>query len=183
MDRLERGLDLNPHWIQPKTPRRDFELHAGSFVLGTLRFERASGSLAIGTTADGSWSFKRIGFFKPRVTVRKSGEDTDCGIFVPTWSGSSGSLQLTNGRLYHWRAANIWASRYEFFDAMNRPIVVFRSGLEETKLSDLLKMQSRIEVAIEGRACQDLSLLLLFGWYLMILAFDDNAATSVAVVG
>ncbi len=102
---------------------------------------------------------------------------------MPTWSGSSGSLQLTNGRLYHWRAANIWASRYEFFDAMNRPIVVFRSGLEETKLSDLLKMQSRIEVAIEGRACQDLSLLLLFGWYLMILAFDDNAATSVAVLG
>ena len=53
-------------WTQPKALKQAFELRAGEDVVGTLEFRNSFGSFATGESADGRWTFKRQGFFRPR---------------------------------------------------------------------------------------------------------------------
>ncbi len=94
------GKDLC--WIQPKGLGRHFELWAGDDVLATLQFETLCGSLATATSAEGSWTFKRVGFFNPRVTVRKAGEEVNLAVYTPKWTGREGILEFPDGRVFHW---------------------------------------------------------------------------------
>ena len=77
------GQDLT--WIQPARTQQAFELHAGDKVVATLRFERAS--LATGEADVHRWTFKREGFWHPRVTVRLPDSDDNAATFQPSWSG------------------------------------------------------------------------------------------------
>lgn len=98
------GKDLC--WIQPKGLGRHFELWAGDDVLATLQFETLCGSLATATSAEGSWTFKRVGFFNPRVTVRKAGEEVNLAVYTPKWTGREGILEFPDGRVFHWVCGN-----------------------------------------------------------------------------
>jgi hypothetical protein len=57
-------------WSQPKAMRREYQLSNGNELVGWLRFEKFSGSLATAEVASQNWTFKREGFLHPRVTVR-----------------------------------------------------------------------------------------------------------------
>ena len=46
--------------------------------LATLRFRSSSGSLATAESAEGCWTFKRVGFLQTRVTIRPLAADTNC---------------------------------------------------------------------------------------------------------
>ena len=83
-------------WVQPARLKQEFELRAGDEVVGTLRFERSS--LAIGETADQRWTFKREGFWHPRITVRVQGSDANVALFSPSWVGG-GTLDLDGRQL------------------------------------------------------------------------------------
>ena len=90
-----------------------YELCAGEMIAATLRFRGSFGSFATAASADGSWTFKRVGFWQTKVTVRANGAETDLAVFKNnTWSGG-GTLELPAGRKY---LANIsfWATQYEF---------------------------------------------------------------------
>ena len=91
------GQELS--WHQPKGLRRHFELRIGDEVLATLRWETNFGSLATAETAEGRWTFKRVGFWRPKVTVRAAGSDADLAVFEPRWTGS-GTLTLASGHSY-----------------------------------------------------------------------------------
>ena len=67
-------------WIQPAAFQREHELRAGDDVVATLKFQR--GSLADAEAPDGYWTFKRQGFWQPRVTVRAAGSDADLATFI-----------------------------------------------------------------------------------------------------
>jgi len=54
-------------------------LRAGDDLVATLRFQR--GSLADAEAEGHHWTFKRQGFWQPRVTVRLAGSDADVAVF------------------------------------------------------------------------------------------------------
>ena len=67
----------------------------------TLQFERTAGSLATGKTSEDQWTFKRVGFFKPCISVRPAGQETVVAFFqrarlhfaggrVPVWKPTKG---------------------------------------------------------------------------------------------
>jgi len=87
------------HWVQLHAIKHEFELRSGDELCGTLYWEKAFGSLASVTSEDGEWTFKRVGFLNPRVTVRQPGSDLDIAIFKPGWTGS-GSLEFPSGRRF-----------------------------------------------------------------------------------
>ncbi|HEX3630717.1 MAG TPA: hypothetical protein VHW91_09625, partial [Candidatus Dormibacteraeota bacterium] len=60
-------------WVQPSARKREHELRAGDDVGATLAFQR--GSLANAAAAEGEWTFKRQGFWHPRVTARIAGSE------------------------------------------------------------------------------------------------------------
>jgi hypothetical protein len=74
--------------MQPSAWREAYELRAGDDLVATLRFRSAFGSFATAETAEDCWTFKRVGFWKTHVTVRRCGADEDLAVFHNnTWNG------------------------------------------------------------------------------------------------
>ncbi len=166
------------YWMQP-TMKRSFELRAGDDLFATLKFETAFGSLATAESAAGTWTFKRVGFFKPRVTVRVQGAEDNLAGYRLEWGGAEGVLEFANGETFVWKLANFWATQYEIVDAEGIPLISYKSKVG--KPSDLLKDQARVEMSPQARGMDKLALLLLIGWYLIILQQEDVMATATAV--
>lgn len=155
-------------WVQPARLKQFFELRAGDVVVATLRFERAS--LATGETADQQWTFKREGFWHPRVTVRVHGSDDNVALFNPAWTGG-GTLEL-QGRTTHFGAANFWHSQWTWEQVKDTPLVRFKSH------AGLLKTEGEVEIEGDAARSPDLPLLVVLGWYLLILFGRDAAASA-----
>lgn len=180
MENLRMAIGNELEWIQPKINQRSYVLCSDETVFASLAFKKSFGSLASAEAVDGNWTFKRVGFFKARVTVRHPGEETDLAVYTPNWSGTEGNIQFTGGRSYAWKTANFWATQYQILDSLGIPILKFQSGKDHSKLPDLFKMQARVEISPAYENLPELSLLVLLGWYLMILKHDDDTTAVVA---
>ena len=178
MESIFSYLDTPLYWAQPKTFERRFVLHTGEHELGWLEFRSALGSLALAEAAQGSWTFKRVGFFNPRVSVRLPDSESDLALFTPRWISSDGSLEFPGGKSFVWQAANFWASQFCWRHVTGDDLVLFSPGSEEHKLSDLFKTQAQVIFASAASSLAELPLLVLLGWYLMILHHEDAAAVA-----
>jgi hypothetical protein len=160
-------------WVQPAALKREHELRAGDEVVATLRFQR--GSLADAEADGGHWTFKRQGFWHPTVTVRTAGSDDDLAVFHPRWVGG-GTLEFPDGRAVQLSSANFWQSEWVWQDG-EKPLIRFKGR------HGLVKARGAVEIEPEDAARPDLAMLVLLGWYLILLhAEDSTAATSAASV-
>lgn len=166
-------------WVQPRATHQMFELRLKDDIYGTLHFPKSVGSLAEAETAVGKWTFKRVGFFTTRITVRRSGEENDLAVFKPNLMASSGILEFAGGKNFQWQAANFWQTKFEFKDEAGEVIVTFRSGMEDHKLKDWFKTQARVEISEEKYDFEELPVMILLGWYLIIVLQLDSAAGAV----
>jgi hypothetical protein len=164
-------------WVQPKTFQNRYELRSGDSLFASLEFPKVFGSLANAVSAEERWSFKRVGFFSTRITVRKEGEETDLAVYHPKWTGTEGSLQFASGAVYTWKVANFWATQFVWL-AGEQQIILFRPGVEDSSMSDWFKTQARVEILPAASGVKESSLLILLGWYLMILKQEDDAAAT-----
>ena len=157
-------------WVQPAARRREHELRAGDDVIATLRFQR--GTLA-DAQADGQhWTFKRQGFWHPRVSVRVAGSETDIAMFHPQWTGG-GTVELAGGNPVKLASANFWQSEWVWLDK-DQPVVRFKGR------HGLVKAKGAVDIPPEAARRPDLPLLVLLGWYLILLHADDAAVASSA---
>ena len=178
MEPLVNAKDLELFWAQPSAMKRNFILRSGERIFGSLAFRSAFGSLADAISGNDSWTFKRVGFFSTRVTIRRAGSDIDIAIYQPRWTGSEGRLLISGGHSYLWRVANFWATRYTFSDSQGNELVTYRSGSDEQNLSNLLKQQARVEIALQAWQLPELDLLVILGWYLVVLQQEDASAVA-----
>src|SRR6478672_11634093 len=112
MTKIVELLDQQIEWVQPSALKMQYELRANTEPVATLRFRSSFGSFATGESADGCWTFKRVGFWQTRVTVRTCGGDSDIASFKNnTWSGG-GTLELADGRVFL-ATTNLWQTRLE----------------------------------------------------------------------
>src|SRR5262249_50114080 len=125
MQRITSLVGREVKWVQPRAMKRNFELRDGEDVAAALSFQGRFGSLGVAESADGSWTFKRAGFWRKRVTIRPADSETELAVFTnSTWSGG-GSLALGDGR--QWRAnTNLWITKYEIKDENGTLLVRFR---------------------------------------------------------
>lgn len=165
------GLKLN--WgTRPFT--LEYELRANDELAATLCFKKLFGTLAIAESADGSWSFKRMGLFKPRVTIQANGSDEDIAIFRNnTWS-EGGTLEFPDGRKYL-VATNFWQSQYEFRTETGQPLLKFKSD-------GFVNLSAQVELLPEASGLPDLPWMVMFGWYLVVMMDMDSAATASTLV-
>ncbi|MBA4407191.1 hypothetical protein C0389_07955 [bacterium] len=182
MKSLKEAGQEHLSWTQPKTTHQMFELKLKDNLYGTLHFPKSVGSLAEAETLDGKWTFKRVGFFTTRITVRKSGDENDLAVFKPNLMASSGVLEFSDGKKFQWSAANFWETKFEFKDADGGEIVTFRSGMEDHKLKDWFKTQARVEIPEHKYNLPELPIMILLGWYLIIVLQLDSAAGAVVAL-
>ena len=64
--------------------------------MATLRFRSIWGSLATAESADGCWTFKRVGFLQTRATIRTCESEDEIAVFKNnSWTGG-GTLELSS---------------------------------------------------------------------------------------
>lgn len=166
------------YWVQPRAMERRFELRSADQQYASLHFPSAFGSLATASTADGAWTYKRVGFFSTRITVRAEGSETDLAIYKPKWTGMQGTLETAGGQTYLWNTANFWGTRFQFTDANGGPLLNFHLGAEDWKLSNMFKTQARMEIDPGAVGVSELPLLATIGFYLLILYQEDSSASG-----
>jgi hypothetical protein len=162
-------------WTQPRTMKQEFELRCGEEIEATLRFRSSFGSLATGECADGCWTFKRVGFWRTRATVRVCGSEADIAVFSNnTWT-SGGTLELPDGRVFP-ANSNFWMTQYEFKTEGGEPLIRYR------RIGGILHLSSLVEIRPAAASMAELPWMVILGWYLTVMMQQDSGAAAAVVV-
>lgn len=137
-------------------------LRAGDDVVATLRWTSAffpmSTAAAEAQSADGTWTFRESGFFRPKVAVCLAGSESEFAVLRPHWFTGQGTLECTNGRKYRWLG-------WTFANELGEPVVSFKLPSKGLFGNTLRSAEVRVEPG--GMSVPELSLLTLLGWYLV----------------
>ena len=173
MQRLADLLDREMKWTQPAALKMHYELIGGDEPAATLDFRSLFGSLATGESADGCWTFKRVGFFQTRVTIRVCDDETDIAVFRNnTWRGG-GALELPDGRKVL-VTTNLWQSKLEFKTESEETLLRFQSA-------GLIHLSAQVKIRREAIGLVELPWMVMLGWYLIVMMNMDTAASAVVI--
>ena len=160
-------------WRESKTVKHQDELRLGDHVEATLRWEGLLSNLATARAPAGQWTFDRPRLLSRDIEVReiRAGEDSAplIAVYYQKWTGE-GTLKLADGRAYDWAPTNFWQTRWAFFDADERPLIVF----DDT--SGLLEHRTEVTFHRIELSKADVGLLATLGRCLMTLKRQDAAA-------
>ncbi|HET6975283.1 MAG TPA: hypothetical protein VFI24_03095 [Pyrinomonadaceae bacterium] len=170
MKKISELVDKQLEWVQPSILKMQYELHADDQLAATLRFRSSFGSFATGESTDGCWTFKRIGFWQTKATVRACDTDADIATFKNnTWSGG-GTLELSDGRKIL-ATTNFWQTSLEFQDELGGTLINFKTG-------GLLHLSAKVTVEPHAFSLPELPWMIMFGWYLTIMMHMDSVAVT-----
>jgi hypothetical protein len=166
------GRDLR--WAKADRRTGGYELRDGDEVVATLKFRSSWGTLATAESADGCWTFKRVGFLQTRATIRACGSEDEIAVFKNnTWTGG-GTLEMPDGRRLE-ADTNCWMTTFSFASDTGQALVRFR------KIGGLINLSSAAEITPAGAAFASAPWLVMLGWYLTVQMHND--ASSMAAIG
>jgi hypothetical protein len=149
-------------WTRAGALQRTYELRAGAEVVATVRCAQWWGAHAVVEAGDSHWTFRRVGFWHPRVTVRGVGSETDLATFHARGMGR-GMLDLSPTRRFQ-RVATIFSPtspiQWTWQQTDGTPLVLIRPY-------GLMKIRGKVEITPAAAALPELDLLVTLGWYLL----------------
>ena len=157
----------------PNRSPREYTLKEGDTIVARLTWQKQLGSLAVGESAHGSWSFKRTGFLASRLTVRNTGSNEDLVEFRPFLSGG-GKLKMRDGRSWELKAQGLFSQSYVMLDELYRQVLSLNVN----------GMDPRGELSF-GPAKPDertAHLLAMLCWYVAMLSSDDAETVSLLTI-
>lgn len=173
MLKITELIGQESRWTQPHALKMEYELRARDVIAMTLSFRSSFGSFATATSADGSWTFKRVGFLQTKATVRAAGTETDLAVFKNNTWRDGGVLELLSGRKYP-ANTNFWASRYEFKRETGEPLIRYKN------IGGVLHLSSQVEIPGTAKEIAEMPWLPALGWYLMVMLCMDAAGVGIA---
>lgn len=166
------GRDLR--WVQPHALKMEYALLDGDLPTATLQFRSSFGSFATAESGDGRWTFKRVGFWQTRATVRAEGSEREIASFRNATWRNGGSLELPDGRRFL-ASNNFWMTKFELTTAEDEPLVIYR------KVAGVLHMSADVVIPPPAAAVAEMPWLVAFGWYLAVMAHCESSASAAAV--
>ncbi|MFM2125964.1 MAG: hypothetical protein RL328_2415 [Acidobacteriota bacterium] len=162
-----RDVQGELRWVQTSALKRDYELRADQELVAQLRFRSLMGSFAEAENSLGRWTFKRVGFLHPRVTIRASATDADIATFRNnTWSGG-GTLTLSDGRTFL-ATTNCWHSSLEIQTEPGEVLVRLQT-------TGIWQNCATVSITSHGLEIPELPWITLFAWYVIVMMQVDNA--------
>ena len=159
-------------WMRTSGEPPAFSLLSGDRPLAVLRWTRPTGSLATAETSAGSWSLKRGGFLTPHVTIRDASGRADVGRLEVHLR--QGILDLVGRRSFRLRRAGLLVPAWQVTDSGGALLAHIEPVRENSRLEG-----GSVEVEEAARTLPDLPLLLVVGWYFIVLAwFEDEALAA-----
>ena len=170
MKKIAEMIGRELKWVQPSAWKMQYELRAGDELIATLRFRSSFGSFATAESADGCWTFKRVGFWQTRVTIRGCESEMDIAMFKNnTWSGG-GTLELLDGRKLL-ATTNVWQTNFEFKTELGEALVRFKTG-------GVVHLSATVEIQRDAAGEPELPCVVMFGWYLAVMMYMDTASAT-----
>lgn len=160
-------------WCQPHTFKMEYELHDSGTLAATLRFRNSFGSLATGDSSDGCWTFKRVGFWQTKATIRQAGTEPDLAVFRNNTWANGGTLEFPDGRHYS-ANTNFWMTAFTFNTECGEPLIQYR------RIGGLLHLSSQVDIQPAAASLPELPWLVMLGWYLTVMLHTDSAAVAAA---
>jgi len=174
MEPIDASTDRALEWRHVSSHPRAFELTSDAGVCGSLRWEPGRGSLAVARTAGGLWSIKRIGFLRPRITVRPLHGQAEIAVYAPGLTG--GVLHHADGRHFPFARKGLWAPYWAFRRHDGPPFIRFRAAGDGDSLGAAVEIE-KLTVSHDV-----VPLLVVIGWYLIVLAHDDEELAMLTTV-
>ena len=157
-------------WTQPSAFKMEYELHADGQPIGSLRFRSSFGTHAVAVIGDQRWTFKRVGFWQQRVSVREEGSETDLAEFLNnTWKGG-GELRFRDGRAFR-ATSNFWSTKLAWHDATDAEVALLEH-------SGFLRLRSVVTIPARPLPEPPVDLLVPLGLYLVVMLQRDSAAAA-----
>jgi hypothetical protein len=164
-------------WTRPNALQRYYELRSNGALYASLKWKKMFGSLAEGESREVKFTLKRAGFLRPFIIVRKEGSGGDYAtlrfssgsLIMNTMFGPSGILKFESGEKYLFSKLSFWKSSWAFTDLDGNAIVTF-----DKKKAGRPSGTATINSEIRSRITMDL--LLILGWYVIVLDHEEEGA-------
>ncbi|MEI6681527.1 MAG: hypothetical protein WCO44_02805 [Bacteroidota bacterium] len=158
--------------IKPKMTRSFYNLTRGEDNIGTINFPKTFGTLAEVKLFEEEWSLKRMGFWKPYITVRRQNATQDY-LQVPFSGKFQGLLAFSaqNGESYELTQTGFWNPKWVW--------IKHKRALIEYDLKFGMKKYAE---AIIWEKDDLLPLLFMIGSYGLIMQGWDETAAATSVI-
>jgi hypothetical protein len=170
MKRIAELTGSELRWVQPSMLKMEYELKVQDEVAATLKFRSSFSSFAVGESGEGSWTFKRVGFWQRSVQVRELASDADLATFTRNIWKEGGSLELNSGSRYL-ATANFWQNQFDLWTAGRKPLIHYRIG-------GVWRPSAATLIETGAASLPELPWLTLLGWYLVLMMRRDAAAAA-----
>ena len=157
-------------WSQPSALRKEYELRAGDELAAVLRFPSSFSSQATAESADGCWTFERVGFWRNKTVVRACGKQTPLAVFKNSRWGSGGTLELPGGRRYP-ASANFWHTELEIRNEAGESLLSLWSG-------GVVHLSATVAVHAGAARLPEVPWLVMLSCYLLVMMKADAALAA-----
>ena len=155
----------NLQWARASWWKRAYELHSGDEILAKFYPSKETRSM-IGEAADGRWSFKRRSFWSRDIIVTDLSSQAEIAIIR---RGRNKSLTFSDGRLFTFPKTSFWHNDWIWLNNEGTTLMHFKHG-------------KHLVVEPSAPPLPELSLLVIAGWYLLVLTKEEEDASTAAVV-
>jgi hypothetical protein len=178
MKPLADAINSQLFWEQPKLSQRNYILRSEEDTFGQLHFNSAFNTTADATSSDEHYVIKQMGFLSGRISVQSVNSAVDLASYWPDWTGTVGEILFSTGEKYSWGATNFIATKFAINVIDGPELITYLSGSRNRKFSNLFKQQAHIVIAPEAWRINELPILVLLGWYLVIVRMEDAAVIA-----
>jgi hypothetical protein len=136
-------------------------LVADGQIVATLTWAKSWGSLATGESADGEWTLKRLGFLRPKVSVRENGSDSNLAVLSINWVGE-GAVVFSDGEVFQFKRSGFWHPEWSMCNSRGQRLFLLKP--------DVGWKEMKADVEIEGAPIlsKRTSILAILAWYVVI---------------
>lgn len=164
------GSELS--WVQPNAFKLEYELRSLEDVAATLRFKSSFRTTAVGDCGEGSWTFRRPGFWQTTTVVQDALTEAEIAVFKRNFWKGGGTLEFGFGRRLLART-NFWQTALTFQAEDGAPIVQYQ-------LSGVMHSSAAVTIGLNAANLPELPWLVMLGWYLAVMMRRDSAAAAAA---
>ena len=161
------NLDVNELvWRQPAIAQT-FELSGPAGPYARLQLKKLASTRADGISARATFAFERQGMLKSHISVRFADNPQPLAVYEPNFTGQKGVLKYSGGQSVEFQATNFFKTEWQWLTPEGDGLLGFR-------LKGTGKPNATVFIGDDGRQRLDLDLLLLLGFYVLLLFREES---------
>ena len=153
-------------WRQPAIAQ-NFELSGPAGVYARLELKKLASSRAHGISSRATFAFERQGLLKSHISIRLADSPQPLAIYEPNFTGQKGLLKYSGGQLAEFQATNFFKTEWQWLTPSGDGLIGFR-------LKGTGKPNATVFIGDDGLPRVDLDLLLLLGFYVLLLVREES---------